>query len=64
MSNSVNQMQVPKSAGCKFITLKPNSIMLPGSKLVADRFEAKFHYAIWFEPDRVMEFGHRPASSY
>jgi len=21
-----------------------------GSKLVADRFEAKFHYAIWFEP--------------
>jgi len=24
--------------------------MLAGSKLVADRFEAKFHYAIWFEP--------------
>jgi len=30
--------------------LKPNSITLSGSKLVADRFEAKFHYAIWFEP--------------
>ena len=29
--------------------LKPNSITLAGSKLVADRFEAKFHYAIWFE---------------
>jgi len=24
--------------------------MLAGSKLVADMFEAKFHYAIWFEP--------------
>jgi len=23
--------------------------MLAGSKLAADRFEAKFHYAIWFE---------------
>jgi len=28
-----------------------------GSKLVADRFEAKFHYAIWFEA------GRRPASN-
>jgi len=44
--------------------------MLAGSKLVADRFEAKFHYAIWFdqlrtssEPDSVMEFGGEPASS-
>jgi len=45
-----------------------------GSKLVADKFEAKFHYAIWFEPasnqlqtgsesDSVMEFGGEPASS-
>jgi len=24
--------------------------MLAGLKLVADRFEAKFHYTIWFEP--------------
>jgi len=33
------------------IELKPNSITLSGSKLVADRFEAKFHYryATWFE---------------
>jgi len=30
--------------------LKPNSITLAGSKLVADRFEAKFHYVICFEP--------------
>ena len=44
--------------------------MLAGSKLVADRFKAKFHYAIWFEPasnssepDSVMEFGGEPASS-
>jgi len=37
--------------------LKPNSITLAGSKLVADRFEAKFHYAIWFEA------GRRPASN-
>ena len=31
---------------------KPNSITLAGSKLVADRFETKFHYAIWFEACR------------
>jgi len=37
--------------------LKPNSITLASSKLVADRFEAKFHYAIWFEA------GRRPASN-
>ena len=46
--------------------LRPNSITLSGSKLVADRFEAKFHYAVLvadmqvrtsFEPDSVMEFG-------
>jgi len=52
--------------------------MLAGSKLVADRFEAKFYYAIWFEagrrpasnllqtnfkPDGIMEFGCEPASS-
>jgi len=47
--------------------LKLNSITLAGSKLVTDRFEAKFHYAIWFEdgrrPDSVMEFGCEPASS-
>ena len=57
---------------------KPNSITLAGSKLVADRFEAKLHYAIWFEagrrqvrswsaasfePDSVMEFGRGPLSS-
>jgi len=53
---------------------KPNSITLAGSKLVADRFEVKFHYAIWFEPasnqprtsfepDSVLEFGREPASS-
>jgi len=30
--------------------LKPNSITLAGLKLVADRFAAKFHYAVWFEP--------------
>jgi len=30
--------------------LKPNSITLAGSKLVTDRFEAKFHYSVWFEP--------------
>ena len=35
------------SADC--VCLKPNSITLSGLKLVADRFEAKFHYAIWFE---------------
>jgi len=29
--------------------LNPNSITLAGSKLVADRFEAKFHYVSWFE---------------
>jgi len=43
------------------------------SKLVADRFEAKFRYAISklvgdqlrtsFEPDSEMEFGREPASS-
>jgi len=26
--------------------------MLVGWKLVADRFEAKFRYTIWFEPAR------------
>jgi len=26
--------------------------------------EAKFHYASWFEPDSVMEFGREPASSW
>ena len=31
---------------------KPNSITLAGSKLVAERFEAKFHYAIRFEAGR------------
>ena len=25
--------------------------------------KAKFHYASWFEPDSVMEFGRGPASS-
>ena len=30
--------------------LKPNSIALAGSELVRSWFEAKFHYAIWFEP--------------
>jgi len=30
--------------------IKPNSITLAGSKLVADMFEAKFHHAIWFKP--------------
>jgi len=50
------------------VNLKPNSITLAGSKLVPDRFEAKFHYATWFEPasnqlrtsseaTSVMEFG-------
>jgi len=45
-----------------------NLYTLAGLKLVADRFEAKFHYAIWFEPasnqlrtstepTSVMEFG-------
>ena len=29
--------------GTRLIELKPNSITLAGSKLVADRFEAKFH---------------------
>jgi len=38
-------------------SLKPNSITLAGSKLVTDRFEAKFHYAAWFEA------GQRPASN-
>ena len=37
--------------------LKPNSITLAGSKLVADRIKAKFHYAIWFKA------GRRPASN-
>jgi len=35
--------------------------MLAGSKLVADSFEAKFHYAIWFQAaasnHSIMEFG-------
>jgi len=52
---------------------KPNCITLAGSKLVADKFEAKLHYAIWFEagrrqvtifePASIMEFGREPASS-
>jgi len=52
-------------------------LTLAGSKLVADRFKAKFHYAICFEagrraalnlsatsfePASVMEFGRTPAS--
>jgi len=41
----------------ELVLLKPDSITLAGSKLVADRFEAKFHYAIWFEA------GRRPASN-
>ena len=35
---------------CEAVFVKPNFITLAGLKLVADRFEAKFHYAIWFEP--------------
>jgi len=30
--------------------LKPNYITLAGSEVVRSWFEAKFHYAIWFEP--------------
>jgi len=41
----------------RYSELKPNYITLAGSKLVADRFDAKFHYAIWFEA------GRRPASN-
>jgi len=43
-------------------------LTLAGSKLVADRFEAKFHYPIWFEAglklvaDRF-EAGQRAASN-
>jgi len=37
--------------------------MLAGSELVADRFEAIFHYAIWFESASIMELGREPASS-
>ena len=45
--------------------LKPNSITLAGSKLVADRFEAGRRpasnlSATSFEPDSVMEFGFEP----
>jgi len=47
---------------------------LAGSELVRSWLEAKFHYAIWFEPasnqlrtafepDSVTEFGREPASS-
>jgi len=47
--------------------LKPNSITLAGSKLVADRFEAGRRpasnlSAISFEPASVMEFGFYCAS--
>jgi len=42
--------------------------MLAGSKLVADRFETKFHYAICFEADSKLvadrfEAGRQPASN-
>ena len=49
--------------------LKPNSITLAGSKLVADRFEAGLvadrfkvcdQLRTSFEPDSVMEFGFEP----
>jgi len=48
--------------------LKPNSITVSGSKLVADKFEAGRRSAsnlsaTSFEPDTVMEFGRGPASS-
>ena len=48
--------------------IKPNSITLAGSKLVGDTFEAKFHYAIWFEAGSKLvadrfEAGRRPASN-
>ena len=48
--------------------LKPNFITLADSKLVSDRFEAKFHYAIWFEAGSKLvadrfEAGRRPASN-
>ena len=55
---------------CNFISAK-RQVPLPyeaGSKLVADRFKAKFHYASWFEAgsklvaDRI-EAGRRPASN-
>jgi len=37
--------------------------MPAGSKLVADRFEAKFHYAIWFEPaSNQLKTSFEPAS--
>ena len=38
--------------------VKPNSITLAGSKLVADRFEAKFHYASWFEANGIWLLPH------
>jgi len=50
------------------VELKPNSITLAGSKLVADRFQAGQRpasnlSATSFEPASVMEFGREPASS-
>jgi len=62
--------QLDLSASCVRIStaqrtpLKPYSITLAGSKLAADRFEAKFHYEpasnqlqTSSEPDSVMKFG-------
>jgi len=33
-----------------YVRVSQSSWFEAGSKLVADRFEAKFHYAIWYEP--------------
>jgi len=48
--HSVEHIPPPYYTQTGSVSLKPNSIMLAGSKLVTDRFETKFHYAIWFEP--------------
>jgi len=45
-------MHIQRLCIARYMLLKPNSITLAGSKLVADRFEAKFYYAIWFEACR------------
>ena len=39
-----------RSASSRFELSRHVEIARTCSKLVADRFEAKFHYAIWFEP--------------
>jgi len=47
-----------------FVVIVVMYSFLSSHKVVAlEAVKAKFHYAIWFEADSVMEFGREPASS-